>query len=246
MNNKTEHILSDAAKKIDLLLWIFSIPLLPMIIAEFSGALSQQTQIYFEAYYLILWLVFSVEFFLRIALARDKAKYLKEHWLDGLVVFTPAFGVFRVFRFMRLPVILLSEKLLSALGALSLNFLYYVIFVAVIVFLGADFIFFFEGGNPRAEIRSFSDAIWWAIHYMTTAGPTYNAVTPGGRITGVVLMTLGFAAFSILVASLVSFFMKEHSHGKKDGDLLEGIRDQLGIDEVMERLARIEKKLDRE
>lgn len=247
MNNKTRHALSDATKKIDILLWILSIPLLPMIIAEFSAPMPKQTQIYFEAYYLMLWLVFSVEFFLHIITAENKGEYFQKNWFDALVVFTPAFGVFRIFRFMRLPVILLSDRILSALGALSLNFLYYFIFIAVLVFLGADFVLFFEQVSPNAEIHTFFDAIWWAVNYVTTTGsPTHDVTTVGGRVVGVVLMTLGFAMFSVLVASLASFFMKEYSHTKKDGDLLEGIKTQLGMDEIVERLARIEKKIDKE
>ena len=62
---------------------------------------------------------------------------------------------------------------------------------------------------------------------------------------GVALMTIGFAVFSILIATIVSFFMKEHAMkmAPNENGLLEGIKDQLGIDEVMERLERIEKKL---
>ncbi|MBI1754815.1 hypothetical protein HY250_03290 [Candidatus Azambacteria bacterium] len=246
MNEATERVLSDAAKKIDILLWVFSIPLLPMILAEFFTSFSSETEIYFKAYYFTLWMVFTGEFVLRVTLAKDKTEHLKENWFDVLVVFTPVFRIFKVLRFMRLPVLLLSDKVLAALGSFGLNFLYYLIFVTVVVLAGADLALFFEQQNPQAAIHTFPQAVWWAMNYVTSSGHAmYDVTTFGGRMVGATLMTLGFAVFSILIASLVSFFMREYSRQTKDDDLLEGIKDQLGVDDIVSRLERIERKLDK-
>ena len=50
------------AEKLDILLWILSVPLIPMIIAEFTMDLTPDLNALFKAYYLILWFIFTVEF----------------------------------------------------------------------------------------------------------------------------------------------------------------------------------------
>ena len=114
-----------------------------------------------------MWAVFTVEFSLRLVLSKDKTAYVKENWIDILVVFTPAFRTFRVFRFMRFPIIFLSERVLRAFGSLGVNFLYYLIFVTVVTLVGADLALFFEQQSPVAEIKTFADAVWWAITFIT-------------------------------------------------------------------------------
>ena len=142
----------------------------------------------------------------------------------------------------------------AALKLIGLNFLayclkclwniYYFIFITVVVLAGADIVFYFEGQDAHSDIRTFGDAIWWSVNYLTTAGSNAYIATTGGKVVGEALMTIGFAVYSILIASVVSFFIKEYAKVSPNDDLLAGIKDQLGLDEVMERLERIEKKLD--
>jgi len=237
-----ELFLRNIARKVDVLLWIFAVPLIPMIIAEFFTELSPEAQIYFKSYYFILWVVFTFEFLIKLFLEKNKVEYLKTNWLDVLVVLTPAFRTFKVFHFVRFPVLLLSDRILQALSTLGMNFLYYLIFVSVVVLVGADLTLFFEQQSENANIHTFGDAIWWTISSLTTAGGGDSyPVTAGGQTVAVVLMTIGFAVFSILIASLVSFFMKEYSRTAKDDNLLEGIGDQLGLAAITDRLERIER-----
>lgn len=245
MDHKTEKALSVTAHKADLILWFLSVPLLPMIFAELFTELAQNTQTYFAAYYYVVWAVFAVEFSLQLILAKEKERYLKENWIDILVLVTPVFRVLRVFRFMRFSIIFFSDRMLRAFGSLGVNFLYYFIFVAVVVLVGADLALFFEGQSPLAEITTFNDAAWWAITLLTSTGNDRYIATVGAQIVAVALMTIGFAVYSILIATIVSFYMKEHSMrmAPDEDGLLEGIKGQLGIDEVMDRLERIERKL---
>jgi voltage-gated potassium channel len=200
------------SKRIDVVLWICSVPLLPMILGEFLGLISQKTLLYFEAYYVFLWICFVIDFILQVAVTKDKIEYFKTNWFHLLVVFTPVFGVFRAFRFMRLPAILFSDRLLSLSGSFHLSFLFYFICMILVALLGSEFALFFERGYPQAEILAFPDALWWSINYLTTTGAgTYRVFSLGAKIVGVFLMTFGFAIFSVLVALLVSFFMKENA-----------------------------------
>lgn len=232
------------AEKLDILLWIFSVPLIPMVVVEFTMNLSPAMNATFKSYYLILWFVFTVEFAGKFFFAEDRIEYLKTNPLDLLVIITPALRVFRILNVLRFPIVLLSDRALSLVGRLGLNIIYYLVFMVVVALGGADLVFYFENQNKLSDIKTFSDALWWTMNYLTTAGSGANIVTAGGRVVGVALMTIGFAVYSILIASLVSFFMKEYSKASPNDNLLEGIGDQLGIDEIREQLERIEKKLD--
>ncbi|MEK7519986.1 MAG: ion transporter [Patescibacteria group bacterium] len=240
-----EALIRGVVRKVDILLWIFSIPLIPIIIAEFFTELSETETIYFNAYYVVLWVVFTLEFLLRLSLAKDRVEYLKANWLDVLVVLTPAFRTLKVFNFMRFPILFLSDRILRALGRLGMNFLYYLVFVAIVMLAGANLVLHFEADVPQSDIKSFNDAVWWSLNYLTTTGSSAHIATPAGRAVGAVLMTIGFAVFSVLIASIISFFMREYSVAAPNANLLDGIKDQLGIDEITERLKRIERKIDK-
>lgn len=245
MNEKTEHLLERVTHKVDILLWFLSIPLLPIILAEFFVALSSEMQLYFKSYYFILWAAFTIEFILRLTLASDKEEYFKNNWIDALVVVTPVFRIFKIFRFLRFSFIVLSDRMLRALGSLGANVVYYFAFVAIVTVVGADLVLFFEQQNPLSELRTFGDAVWWATAYLTTAGSEVYVSTAGARAVGIALMTIGFGMFSVLVATIASFFMHEHNRPaiQEDG-MLAGIKGQLGIQDVIARLDRIEKKLE--
>lgn len=246
MTEQEKNITLTLARKTDILLWVLSVPLIPMILAELFTVLSGELRAYFEVYYALLWVVFVLEFVLRISLEKDKKEYMKANWFDVLVVLTPMFKILKIFSFMRFPVMLFSDRMLSALASLGFNFLYYLVFVVVVVLAGANITLYFENQSQTSEIRTFDDAAWWAINALSTSGASQaQPVTFGGKTIAVLLMTIGFAIFSILVASVMSFFMKEYGKGGPNNkDLLEGIKDQLGLDGVVSRLERIEKKLD--
>lgn len=248
MTEHEENVTLTIARKTDIVLWVLSIPLIPMIMAELFTVISGEMRAYFEAYYAVLWVVFTLEFVLRLIVEKDRTEYLKANWFDVLVVVTPMFKILKVFSFMRFPMVFFSDRILSILSSFGMNFLYYLIFVAVVVIGGANLVLFFENQSQTADIRTFDDAAWWAVNTLSTSGAAQvQPVTFGGRVVAMVLMTLGFAIFSILIASVMSFFMKEYGKSGPDNkDLLEGIRDQLGIDDVVSRLERIEKKIDRE
>lgn len=232
------------AEKIDILLWVLSVPLIPMIVMEFALDLSPAVNAGFKSYYLILWFVFTVEFAINFFIAKDRMEYIKTHPIDLLVIITPALRVFKILQILRFPVVWFFDQALNWLGRIGLNFVYYFVCVGVVVLAGADLVFYFESRSTRSDIHTFGDAIWWSINYVSTSGSSAYIATTGGKIVGTVLMTIGFAVYSILLASMVSFFMKEYAQASPNEDLLAGIKDQLGLDDVVDRLERIERKLD--
>ena len=61
---------------------------------------------------------------------------------------------------------------------------------------------------PEANIKTASDALWWAMATITTGGNGDKfPVTTGGRIIGVILMTTGVGFFGTLTAYIASVFL---------------------------------------
>src|SRR5262249_22705321 len=103
---------------------------------------------------------------------------------------------------------------------------YAVVMTAAIVGLRALGSFSVEHGvNPR--IQSFGDALWWSVVTATTVGyGDVSPVTAEGRLIAVGLMFIGIAFIGVFTATVSSFFF-----------------DQGRVNQVEERLARIEAKL---
>ncbi len=240
--------LREFIKRFDSLLLIASLPLIPMLIAEFFIGIDPATLAYFNIYYVALWLVFTVEFFSKLYLAKNKFGYMRENWLDVLVVLAPIFRSFKIFHLLRTPILLVSDEFLKFFKSQKLNFLYFFIVTIVIILISADVVLFFERIDPASNIKTFEDAVWWGFVTFSTLGYGDKfPITFGGRIIAIFLMTLGFALFSIIVAGAVSFFMKR-GEGISVGNLkmskfVGGEDEASKMDEILEKLEKIEKKL---
>ncbi len=244
----TKTKLRDFLKRFDNLLLIASLPLIPMLIAEFFIGVGQTTLDYFNVYYVALWLVFTAEFFAKFYLAKAKLAYLRDNWLDALVVLAPIFRSFKVFHLLRTPILLVSDEMVKFFKAQRLTFLYFFVVTIVVIFIAADVVLFFERMNPKANIDTFEDAVWWSFVTFSTLGyGDKYPITFGGRSVAVLLMTLGFALFSIIVAGAVSFFMKKRRSNAGNIRVSGFVGDEsseLKMEEIIKRLDSIEKKLE--
>ena len=100
----------------------------------------------------------------------------------------------------------------------------------VVVFLGAFGVFIFET-DANKSIGSFGDALWWAVVTATTVGyGDVSPVTVEGRFIAVVLMLTGIGVIGIFTATVASYFFEQ---------------DRSEVEEMKQRLAAIESKLDR-
>ena len=65
-----------------------------------------------------------------------------------------------------------------------------------------------ERHNPRANIHTFGDAVWWATSTMTTVGYGDRFPTTGeGRVVGFALMIAGIALLGVVTASIASWLI---------------------------------------
>jgi voltage-gated potassium channel len=132
-----------------------------------------------------------------------------------------------------------------------------VLLVILLVLIAAEFgalaVLAFERHYPRANIKTGGDALWWAYVTMTTVGyGDEYPISPGGRIVGIVMMTLGLALFGTLTGYLATSFATRKTPpsavgGPPAGDIAE-LRDlvqqqqRLG-DDVLARLDQLERMM---
>lgn len=92
---------------------------------------------------------------------------------------------------------------------------------------------------PEANIKTASDALWWAMATITTGGNGDKfPVTTEGRIIGVILMTTGVGFFGRPTAYIASVFL---SPGRVSGTSETELAKELRL--IRERIESLETKL---
>ncbi|MFI2287418.1 potassium channel family protein [Streptomyces niveus] len=80
--------------------------------------------------------------------------------------------------------------------------------VVLVMLIGSWIIVPCEASAPRATITSFPLALWWSIETATTVGyGDLYPVTAAGRVIAAIVMLVGIAVFSIVTASLATWFV---------------------------------------
>lgn len=169
----------------------------------------------------IIWVVFILDFTVKLVLAPDKAVYLKTNWLTAISLLIPALRMFRVFRAFRLlrlastgrglrlvRVVSSLNRGMKALGAsLSRRGFGYVIALTVLVtFAGAAGMYAFENEAPGGP-NNYGESLWWTAMIMTTMGSQYWPQTAEGRVLCVFLALYAFGVFGYVTAALATFFV---------------------------------------
>ncbi|MFI6692019.1 potassium channel family protein [Streptomyces sp. NPDC050433] len=80
--------------------------------------------------------------------------------------------------------------------------------VVVVLLLGSWIIVPCEESAPHATITSFPLALWWSVETATTVGyGDLYPVTAAGRVIAGIVMLAGISVFSIVTASLATWFV---------------------------------------
>jgi voltage-gated potassium channel len=80
---------------------------------------------------------------------------------------------------------------------------------ALLVFCASLAVLDAERSNPNSNIKSFGDAVWWAITTMTTVGyGDHYPVTGLGRVVAFGLMVGGVALLGTVSATLASWLIE--------------------------------------
>lgn len=165
-----------------------------------------------------LCIVLFIQFALKIRSTKHKKQYVKDDW-KGIIIdilammpyelFTlGAFGFLRLLRLVRIFALLGKEKreIYNFIEKTKLN---YIIFSFLIFVIGATILILILENSPGSEIKTPLDALWYVVSTITTVG--YGDITPvtyDGKIFGIMLMVVGVFFFSVLTASISSWFLR--------------------------------------
>ncbi len=202
---------------LDVPLALASLVVVLLVIIQLSGDVTQPWRGRLEALSWGLWGLFFLEFAAKFALAPVKRRYLREHWLDVLVVLLPFLRFLRLARVLRatraLPVLRLlifggrgSGSTLALLGRRRLGQL--AVVSGMVILIGAAVGFLLEANAPGSQISGFGDALWWSSTLVTTVGSELSPVTAGGRVVAFLLMLYAVGIFSYFIGAIASVLVE--------------------------------------
>lgn len=178
--------------------------------------------------------LFTLELALRVAVAEERRRYLRAHWVDVLVVLVPFLRLLGFLPLLRLLPFLLEAAagLRPVLGRYRGT---YVLVVGLLAVLTAAAVVLLVERRAGGSIRTFGDALWWAAATITTVGyGDLSPVTAEGRVVAVLLMVVGIALFGMLTAGIAAYFVE----GAREGE------ETVTLKEVLARLDALDARLE--
>ncbi|MBD2593593.1 ion transporter [Nostoc spongiaeforme FACHB-130] len=176
-----------------------------------------------QAVSITIWIIFILDFLLKLAIAPHKLSYIKNNWLTAISLFLPALRTIRVLRVVRilrtaravrgLQLLRVMTRANRGMRVLSASvsrrgFGYVVALTMIITLLGAAGMYGFENEVPgESGLHNYGAALWWTAMLITTMGSEYWPKTPEGRVLCFFLSLYAFAVFGYVTATLATFFI---------------------------------------
>lgn len=195
---------------------------------------------------LSIWIIFILDFLIKVIIAPDKLKFLKNNVLTAVSLIVPAFRLFRLLRVFRL---MRGIRLIKVIGSLNRSmrslaatmqrrgFAYVLLLSAVVIFGGAAGMYAIEKGNEGFETYGLS--LWWTSMRVITAGSDFWPVTAEGRGLAFILALYGYAIFGYVTATLATFFI-----GRDAEDRAAPVAGSNEIRELKQMISHLTRKLE--
>jgi len=196
-----------------------------------------------------IWIIFIIDFLVKLILAPVKLNYFKKNWLTAISLIIPALRVFRIFRFVRLlrglrgirlvRIVSSFNRSMKSLGATMKRraFGYVFMITLIVTFAGAAGMYAFE--NPNAGFDSYGMALWWTAMRVITAGNEFNPSSPEGRGLAFLIAVFGYSIFGYVTATFATFFIGRDAE-EKDAPVA-GAKD---IEELKKEIIALTKSID--
>ena len=239
----------DSQKKLiglPVLMLVLSVYVLIALFADTAFHLPVQISALLRTLDTIICFVFLGDFFYHLYQAENRLAFLKWGWVD----FISSIPMLTVFRWGRVVPMIRVIRILR--GARSVKYILHILFkneargifgtvalVTAMLLIFASIAILNVETVPEANIKTASDALWWAMATITTGGNGDKfPVTAEGRIIGVILMTTGVGFFGTLTAYIASVFLNP---GKASGTAETELAKELRL--IRERIESVETKL---
>ncbi|MDQ1122586.1 potassium channel family protein [Microbacterium trichothecenolyticum] len=174
------------------------------ILATPEGLVEMTSEVVLKA----TWVVFVVDYVVRLVITRHRWRWFWHHLLDLAIVALPIFRPLRLMRFFTIIALIqrnTGSMLRGRVAAFTVGATALTVFVAALAVYDAER----GSGGP---ISSFGDAVWWAFETITTVGyGDYYPVTITGRVVAVGLMVGGLALIGVVTATLAAWIVQRVS-----------------------------------
>ena len=152
------------------------------------------------------WVLFAVDFVVRLALAERRGPWLLRHWYDLAVIALP---VLRPLRLLRLVTLLGGMRRSAGTVVRGQAITCAAGWTAVLLVVSSLAVLNAERGASGASIQTWGESLWWATVTVTSVGyGDYSPVTPVGRTIAVGLMFGGIALLGVVTATLASWLLE--------------------------------------
>ncbi|MGH3613988.1 MAG: potassium channel family protein [Pseudonocardia sp.] len=177
-----------------------------------------------------VWVVFGIDYLIRIGLARRRWHYVGTHLLDLAILVLPMLRQLRALRVITVISVLNRQLRADFRGRVAI---YVVGTVALVGFVASLAVLDAERDAPDATITDFGEAVWWTLTTISTVGYGDRfPVTLQGRLVAATLMVAGIALLGVVTASIASWFVENL---RRTGEQVSA-----GIEDVTEEVAEIE------
>jgi len=172
-----------------------------------DSGLSGRASWWLEVFLWGTWGLFTVDYVVRLVLARKKWRFVRRHLLDLAIIVLPMFRQLRALRVITVLTTLhrqVSDDFRGKVGV------YVGGATALVGFSAALAVYDAERDHPDASITTFGDAVWWTITTISTVGYGDRfPVTWEGRIVAGTLMLAGIALLGTVTATIASLFVEK-------------------------------------
>jgi len=219
-----------AGKYFDIFIQILIIFSLISFSVETIPDLSAGTIRFLNVSELIVVIIFTTEYLLRLLVADKKLQFLFSFYgiIDLLAVlpFYIASGIdlrsiriFRLFRLLRAFKILRYSNALNRLKNAFLivkdEFIIFIIATSFLLYVSAVGIYYFENAAQPEQFKSVFHCLWWSVVTLTTVGyGDIYPITAGGKIFTSIITLIGLGIVAVptgLLASALTKTIKDNS-----------------------------------
>jgi voltage-gated potassium channel len=184
-----------------------------------------------------VWVLFGLDYAVRIALARRRWRFVGTHLVDLAILLLPMLRQLRALRVITIISVLNRQLRDDVRGRVAV---YVTATVALVGFVAALAVLDAERDVEGASITTFGDAVWWTITTISTVGyGDRYPVTFEGRVVAGALMVTGIALLGVVTASIASWFVENL---RRAGEEVTAEIEE-DIDEVAEDVQRTEEQL---
>jgi voltage-gated potassium channel len=187
------------------------------------------------------WVVFVLDYVVRIVLARRRWRFVRTHLLDLVILALPMFRQLRALRVITVISVLNRQLRGDFRGRVAV---YVSGSVVLIGFVASLAVLDAERDSPDASITTFGEAVWWTLTTISTVGyGDRYPVTFEGRLVAASLMVTGIALLGVVTASIAAWFVEtvRRTGAELSEEITENVEQEL--EEVSTDVGRAEAQL---